>query len=406
MPKFNYRAQDQSQQTLEGVLQANTLQEAQQFLASQNLQVLSVKPEKQSFSIEKFLRRFDTVKIVNLNFFVRQLATLLHAGIPMLSCLKSLGDEVHDHVLKEAIVGVTDAVEQGSSFSEGCAKYPKVFNQLFIATVKAGEAIGELDTVLLRLADVFEKDYQTRSKIQSALRYPAFVMVILALAFTVAITFIIPKFESLFASFGSDLPLATKILLGTSHLVINYWFICLVLILGVSFAIYRFYSTKKGRFFLDGKMLNMWLIGPFIRQAIYSRFARLLGLMLKSGVNILPALEMVGDVVGNAVIKDSVLRIRQEVSEGGGIAQQMKRSGRFPNLLVQMVGAGESSGQIDELLTLAADHYDTEVERMTKNVESIIEPLFILVLGLFLAVLVLGVFLPMWNLYGIIGAEA
>ena len=165
----------------------------------------------------------------------------------MLSCLKSLGDDIRDRVLKEAVEGVADAIEQGSSFSEGCSKYPKVFNNLFIATVKAGEAIGELDTVLLSLADVFEKDYQTNSKIKAALRYPLFVMIVLALAFTVAITFIIPKFETLFASFGGDLPLPTKILLGTSHVVIDYWFFCMLGLIGIIFTLSRYYNTKTAR---------------------------------------------------------------------------------------------------------------------------------------------------------------
>jgi type IV pilus assembly protein PilC len=180
----------------------------------------------------------------------------------------------------------------------------------------------------------------------------------------------------------------------------------MIAVVGIVFGLSTYYKTNQGRLFVDGKLLNLWLVGTFIRQAIYSRFSRLLGLMLKSGVNILPALEMMGDVVGNAVMKEGILRVKQEVSEGSGVAQQLKRSGLFPNLLIQMVSAGESSGKIDELLELAADHYDNEVERMTKNIEAIIEPAFILILGLFVTVLVLGVFLPMWNLYGIIGAEA
>jgi MSHA biogenesis protein MshG len=406
MAKFSYQARNENQELVKGILEAPTASQAQQFLTDKSFQVLSIKKHREMWKLEDFLSRFETVKPADFNFFVRQLATLLKAGVPMLACLQSLQEEMQDKVLRKALEGVYQEVEGGSSFSDAISGYPRVFNKLFLSTVRAGEAIGELDTALLRLADLFEKDYQTQTKIKSALRYPLFVILIMIGAFILTIVFIVPKFKDLFAGFGADLPIPTRILLGLSYVFQNFWLLVLLVVLGAAVGIYYHHRTHAGRRFWDRLLLNSWLVGVFLKQAIYSRFCRMLGLMLKSGVNILPALELVSEIAGNSIVSDSILRIKEGISQGSTMSSLMRKEKLFPVLVIQMVKAGEASGRIDELLIQASEHYDTELDRLTKNIESMIEPLFILMLGTFIAILALGIFLPMWNLYGLIGAQA
>lgn len=406
MPKFSYKAKDPENKDVAGMLEAPSAADAQKFLVDRNFQVISVKAHREKITAHDILSRFETVKPTEFNFFVRQLATLLKAGVPMLACLQALQEEMQDKVLRRAIEGIYQEVEGGSSFSDAVAQHPRVFNKLFLSTVKAGEAIGELDTALVRLADIFEKDYQTRTKIKSALRYPVFVILIMLAAFVLTIVFIVPKFEDLFATFGTNLPLPTRILMWLSDLFIDFWYLMIILVGGATGGIIYHYQTHAGRRFWDGLLLKTWLVGAFLRQAIFSRFSRMLGMMLKSGVNILPALELDSEIVGNSVISDAILRVKEGISQGSTMSAQMRREKFFPILIIQMVRAGEASGRVDELLLQVSEHYDAELDRLTKNIESMIEPVFIMMLGIFISILALGIFLPMWNLYGLIGAQA
>jgi len=410
MAKFVYRVQDGSGKIVEGVLEAPSENHAQTFLAKNQYQILSVKKQGQGLLLASLAARlvapFESVRPTDFNFFIRQLATLLKAGVPMLTCLQSLQEEMHDQVLKRAVGDIERNVEQGNSFSNSIARHPRIFNALFISTVKAGEAIGELDIVLARLADILEKDYQTRAKIASALRYPQIVIVVMAIAFLIATLFIIPRFKSLFDLFGSQLPLPTRMLVFVSEGFIRYWYLILIVIVALAAGVGFHYRTHAGRRFWDGLILRLWVLGIFLKNAIFSRFSRMLGIMLKSGVNVLEGLELVAQIVGNSIISDAILRIKQQVSQGETISAQMKREGIFPSLLIQMVFAGETSGRMDELLMQIAEHYDAEVDLMTKNIETMIEPIFVILLGFFIALMALGIFLPMWNLYGVIAEKA
>jgi len=403
--KFNYQAKNEKGEFIKGVMEAPSQSQAHKFLADRSFQVVSIKQHRDAWTLEAFLKRFQKPKPTDFNFFIRQLATLLKAGVPILACLEALQEEMQDKVLKNAVDGVYKEVEGGASFSDAIGNYPKVFNNLFLHTVKAGEAIGELDTALLRLADIFEKEYKTKQKIKSALNYPLFVIIVMLGAFVLVITFIIPKFKSLFMSFGADLPLPTKILLGMSDVMTKFWYLVLLVIIGVAIAVHRHYQTHAGRRFWDKLILDTWLVGVFMKQAVFSTFCRLLGIMLRSGVNILPALSLCSEVVGNAVVGDAIRRIKDGITQGSSMSSLMRQEKLFPILIIQMVKAGESAGKIDDLLILASEHYDSEIDRLTKNIESMIEPIFILMLAGFVIILALGIFLPMWDLYGLIGAQ-
>ncbi len=356
--------------------------------------------------LQSFLARFQRVNAVQFNFFVRQLATMLKAGVPMLPTLQTLQEGARDRRLQAVVEDVYKGVEKGNSFSESIARHPDVFNSLFVSTVKSGEAIGELDTILLRLADILEQDYQTQSKMSAALRYPMFAGFTMLVAFLIATLFIIPRFRDLFSSFGADLPLPTKILLATSNMMTHYWYIVLAGIILSGVAVSYHYRSHQGRRFWDRLLLYMPVFGLFIRNAVFARFARMLGMMLKSGVNILLGLELIAQIVDNSVISDSILRIKDQVERGDPMAEKMRQEGLYPILIVQLVRVGEESGKMDELLLQIAEFYDAELALMVKNVETMIEPIFIFILGIFVLIMALGIFLPMWNLFSVIQKSA
>jgi len=406
MSKFAYRIQDQKAEVMEGVLEAANEAQAQKFLADRQYEILSLKVVKERKTLKGFLARFEKVNTIQFNFFVRQLATMLKAGVPLLPTLLTLQEGSRDPILKQVIQEIYNDVEKGNSFSQAITRHPKVFTTLFCSTVKSGEAIGELDTVLLRLADILEKDYQIAVKVRSAMFYPCIATFFVVAAFLAAMLFIIPQFRSIFSSFGAELPLPTRILLVMSDTVRTYWYIVLAGIVGVVIAIRYHYKSFSGRRFWDAIMLRIKVLGDFLKNAIYSRFARMFGLMLKSGVNLLQGLELIAEIVNNSIISDSILRIKTRVEQGDSLSNQMRVEGTFPVLLVQIVHVGEESGKMDDLLIQVAEFYDTELEMMVKNMEALIEPFFIIFLGIFVSVLALGVFLPMWNIFEVIQQSA
>lgn len=406
MAKFIYKVEDPHGKLLEGLMDAPSEERAHRYLTEHQYQIHNLKKLQQGFSLGSLRGHVETVNPTQFNFFIRQLATLLKAGVPILTCLQSLAEELPNRFLKEAVEAIYRDVEKGDSFSMAIARHPKIFSTLFISTVCAGEAIGELDTALFRLSDILYREYQTQSKIKAAIRYPIFVFIVMVIAFLIATIFIIPRFKGLFDTFGTELPLPTRILLGLSHGMTHYWFFILIGVVGLGTAIFYHYRTHKGRRFWDALILKAGFIGDFIRHSIFSSFARMLGMMLKSGVDILQSLELVASIVGNSIISDAIRRVRDQVAQGEAMSTQMKREGVFPTLLIQLVTAGEASGKIDELLLQIAEYYDLEIDLMTKNMESLIEPIFILVLGFFIGAMALGIFLPMWNLYSLIQTQA
>lgn len=402
MAKFHYVIADREGKKLEGIIEAVSEEKAHSFLTERHYEVIELTAYRQPFSIEKWSERFAKVKVAGFNFFVRQLATLLKAGVPMLTAMTTLHDGIKDPLLRETVLRVYQDIEKGSSFSEAIARHPRVFNYFFVATVRSGEAIGELDTVLLRLAEMLEKDYMLTSKVKSAMRYPTLAFSVMVVAFLAMTLFIIPRFKTLFEGFGAELPLPTRILMGTSEAVTTYWYIVLLMIAVIAIAVNRHYKTQKGRLFWDDLVLRLWIIGPFLTNAIFSRFTRMLGMMLKSGVNILQGLELIAEIVGNAVMRETILRIRERVSQGSSMADQMSQEKIFSPVVVQIVRVGEESGKMDDLLLQIANYYDSELETMSKNMESMIEPIFILMLAAMVLLMALGIFLPMWNINSII----
>jgi len=405
MAKFIYKFRDARGKTVEGTMEAPNLEKAQKILTDNKYEVLSLRKIKTQWNVETVLALFESVPQSQFNFFIRQLATLLKAGVPMLTTLESLREEIKNKTFLHAVNSIRKDVQRGESFSFAVAQHPKIFNNLFVSMVRAGEATGELDTTLLRLAENFEKDYATRSKIKAALRYPLFVIIMMLFAFLIATLFIIPRFKTIFEGMNAALPLPTQFLLGLSWIVVNFWYLLILLGIGIGVAFFYHYRSPQGRRFWDALAFKAPILRDFVRYAVFSRFGRMLGILLKSGVSILTSLELLAQIVGNSVVADAILRTKDKIAQGEMMSAQMRREGLFPNLLIQMVHAGEISGKVDELVMEIAEYYESELDMITRNVESLIEPIFIFILASFVLVLALGIFLPMWNMYSLITSQ-
>lgn len=338
------------------------------------------------------------VKPQELAVFTRQLWTLQKAGIPLLSSLVSLRDQTRTPAFKKTLSGVIKEVESGAPFSAALSAHPTVFKALYFNMVKAGEASGKLDEVLLHLAQMLEFEVKTADKIRSAMLYPAVTFAALVAAFIAIVTVVMPKFIDMYARFHAQLPLPSRILLGINDAVRYHGPELVVGIAAIVFIFRYLTSLSQGRYLWDNFRIHFPVLGPLIMNVDMSRFAKILSELLSSGVPILQALRLVSDTVDNALIQRAILRISASVNEGRGMAEPMASAGFFTPMVVQMVAVGEMSGKTDELLAHAAEYYREHVENMTKNLSSLLEPLLICFMGGLVLLLALGVFLPIWQL--------
>ncbi|MFC1496322.1 type II secretion system F family protein [Candidatus Margulisiibacteriota bacterium] len=402
MPNFAYTAKDKGGDTVEGNMEAADSSAVANRLAQLGYIPISIKEkgEASSLDIDRMFKGMAKVKSEELIVFVRQLSSILEAGVPLLESLQALHEQITTPKLKGVIADLIKNIEGGSSFSDALAKFPEIFSIAFVAMIRVGEKAGILGDVLDRLANLLENDYENVQKIKAATRYPVLVFVTLAVAFAFVITFVVPKFSSIFAAGGAELPVPTRILIGTNDVIRGYWYILLPALFAF---IYVFkYVTKKipaGKLWWDGLILKMPVFGPLNRKMTLSRFARMLSSMLKAGVPILDALLITKDTIDNKVISDLIGHVRDEVSQGKSLAEPLRKNvAVIPPLASQMVAIGERSGNLEGMLSKVADYFDRDADYTIKNLTPMIEPMMIFVLAIFVTILALGIFLPMWDL--------
>jgi len=392
---FNYRARDKYGKLITGTMDVDTVATCSEKLHEMDLVPIQI---KQPGIIEKLNQLLaGRVKANELNAFTRQLATLQQAGIPLLSGLRSLEKQTQNPRFKKIIGQLGQDLENGMSLNEAFSRHPSVFDKLYINMVKAGEISGNLDNVLDRVAQLNERNAETRGKIQAALRYPLLTFLSMIASFLVIVMFVIPRFAALFARFDADLPLPTRILLKTYDIVSNYWFFVLAGIIAFAFLFRYWVRTTSGRYQWHKTVLSLPIFGPLLHEIYMSRFCVNLAMLLDSGLPILQALDLVGEAVQNAYIHNGVIHIRSEVSGGKGMAEPMQETGLFSPMVTQMIAIGEETGQVGHLLRQVAGYYDRESDFKIKNLTTLIEPIFIVVMGIMVLILALGVFLPMWN---------
>lgn len=397
MPTYQYKVRDKHGRAVAGVMGGANSDEVIDNLKKMGYTPVSVEEQKHKKDILN-LQLFARVKDEDLVLFTRQMATLLKAGLPLLSGLEAVGEQTGSRVLKEAIARMKADVEAGSSFSEALSKHPKIISPLYISMVKAGEASGLLDDIMKRLAELGEYEIEIKSQIKSATRYPMLAFATLIIAFLVLVTFVIPKFAAIFAQFKVDLPLPTQILLLTYKMIHDWWHLTLIAVVGIIIAFVKFINTPFGRSVWDTFKIRVPVFGPLLFKLGMSRFAKTTGVLVASGVNMLQTLDLTADTVGNVIIARAVRQIKDGVNEGKGMAEPMKVSKLFTPIVVQMVSIGEETGKLDELLINVAEHYDQQVSYSVKNLTTMIEPFFIFVLAVMVLFVALGIFLPLWNL--------
>jgi len=299
---------------------------------------------------------------------------------------------------RDALSQITRDIEAGSNLANALFKHPKIFNSLYVNMIKSAEVSGRLDEALERLATLGEHEEKVRLRIKAASRYPLMVVFAIIIGFLILTTFVMPRFAKVFGQYNTQLPLPTLILLGVNYVIRNFWWLIIFLAAGVVLAFNKFINTYKGRLLWDGLKLKVPVFGPLILKLTMSRFTRVTGTLLKSGVPVLQILELTAASVGNVVVANTINNIRKSVGEGRGILEPMKVSGMFPPVVIEMVAVGEETGKLDELLLHVSDYYDSQIDYTVSNLVSLIEPFLIFVLGLATLLMALGIFLPMWNL--------
>jgi type II secretory pathway component PulF len=400
MAVYNYKVRDKFGKLIAGTIGGDSRDSVASHFESMGYTPVTIREEVSSSQFV-FFSRFKRVNPEDMNLFNRQLVTLVKAGLPLLASLRAIGKQTKSRVLRDAVQVITKDIEGGSSFSDALRRFPRIFDDLYISTIKAGETSGALDEIFSRLADLGEHEADTKSKMKAATRYPIVAISVLVIGFAVLVTYVIPRFVSIFDRYEAELPLPTKVLIWINSAIVNYWHLTIVLIVLSIFAFRKFISLPYGRRIWDTLKLKVPVFGPLYFMITMSRFSRIMAIMIKSGVPILSILEMVSDAAGNVVIKNAIKDVMKSVNQGRGMAEPMSTSKVFSPLVVQMVSIGEETGQVDELLFRISEYYDQQSDYMIKNLTTMIEPILVVILGCVVLLMALAIFLPMWNMIGL-----
>jgi len=403
MPTYRYSAMDTSGRTVTGTLDADSLELVRAKLADLSYHILNIREARAQSGLSDWFAGMQRVKLRDLVVFSRQFATMVDAGLSVVKCLDILQKQTRSPRMKEVIGQVKHDVAGGMSLTEAFGKHPRIFSPLYVNMIRSAEVGGILDTVLDRLSGFLEKEQETRGKIKSAMTYPAVVFGFSILMLLGLLFFVLPKFKGIFETMGLDLPLTTRLMLGSSDYLRGYWYIALVVLAG-SIVLARIMArTEKGRYALDAGKLRAPVFGDLILKASVSRFARTFGTLISSGVPGLRVLDIVADTAGNRVIAETVSRARSSIKEGDKISTPLFASKIFPIMVTQMIAVGEETGRLDQMLDKVANFYDEEVDATLKGLTSLIEPLMIVGLGLIVGFIAVSVISPIYALVGSFG---
>lgn len=400
---FEYKVRDRSGKTVSGTLDAPSQSTVAEKLRQMGYSPITISEQKTS-PLQKELTipgLEGKVGLKDLAVFSRQFATMIDSGLSLIRALNILGQQTENKKLAGIVNQVRNDVEEGQPLSESLAKH-EVFPKLYVAMVRAGETAGNLDDVLLRIAETLEADVELRRKVKSALTYPVVVLVLALLSVMIMLIFIVPIFVDMFQSLGGELPLPTTILLALSNFVTGFWYILLLLPIAVWQGFKRARKNPAIRYRLDQFKLKAPIFGTLFHKLALSRFARNLSGLLRAGVPILSALEITGDTVNNGVVTEALEDVRNSVKEGEAVSAPLENHSVFPPMTVQMLAVGEETGQMDLMLEKIAEFYDQEVRSMTESLTAMLEPLMIAVLGGIVGSMVIALYMPMFKIFDLI----
>jgi type IV pilus assembly protein PilC len=405
MSKFSYTAKDKQGRTVKGDMEAPDKEHALEGLRGKGLMILKLeKARGVSLNLSGMFnfKGKGKASLDDLVIFARQMATMTGAGITIVNSLDILSDQADKEIFKKTLKEIRDAVNTGASLSDAMAKHSQVFSALFVNMVRAGESSGTLDVVLDRVASYLEKANALQKKVQSAMVYPA-VVTLMALCITlVMILKVIPVFKDIFSGFGAALPGPTQFLINISDVMRKYTFFLAAGIAIVIFAVRWYVKTEKGHYVVDNLKMKLPVVGPLMRKVAISKFTRTLSTLVKSGVPILSALEIVAKTAENVVVEKAVNKVRESVREGENIATPLEKSGIFPPMVTRMVAVGEKSGELEKMLTKISDFFDEQVDATVNALTSLLEPLIIAFLGIVIGGIVICMFLPIFKISTIV----
>ncbi len=408
MPVFEYKALNGKGKKVKGIIDADSLRAARLKLRGNGIfpteiweDIRSETPvSSRDLKVSKILGRIRAQDIVVMT---RQLSTLLGAGLPLMASLTALIDQVDNASLKKVITQVREEVTKGNTLADAMSHYPRVFPNLYVNMVRAGEESGTLEAILSRLADFSENQMRLRNKVLAALVYPILMIFVGAAVVAFLLTFVIPTITEIFSEMEQTLPIPTILLISVSNFMRGFWWIILLILVAVLVGANGYIRrTEPGRLLYDRLRLNVPLFGNIVKKTALSRFSRTLGMLLKSGIPLLLAMDIVKSVVNNRVLSQAIESAREYVREGEDIAAPLGRSKVFPPLVIHMISAGEKSGELEDMLLKVADSYDNEIETTVSALTSILEPVLILVMGVVVGFIVLATLLPILEMNQII----
>jgi len=404
MPKFTWEARSKAGAQQKGVMDAANEAMVEAQLKKFGFTGIVIKSEKAGINIP-FLGKGGggSVDTKDLVVFTRQFATMIDSGLPLVQCLDILASQQQNKTFKTALYNIKESVESGSTFADALGKHPKIFDQLYVNLVAAGEIGGILDTILNRLAAYIEKAMKLKKQVKGAMVYPATIISIAVIVIGVILVFVIPTFAKMFADFGGTLPTPTLIVITMSNFLQKYILVIIGILYGIKVAFSKYYATTSGRKNMDRFFLKLPVIGILIRKVAVAKFTRTLGTMISSGVPIMDGLEIVAKTAGNKIVEESIYKVRQAISEGKTMAEPLGESGVFPPMVVQMISVGEATGAMDAMLNKIADFYDDEVDDAVGNLTAMMEPLLMVFLGTTVGGLVVAMYLPIFKLAGAVG---
>ena len=405
MANYEYKGKGEAG-IVTGVLAANSESLAADALLRRNIVPIEIKLQatvssgnKSSFREVKWYT--PQVTIEDLSMFCRQMFALTKAGIPIMRAIRGLAETTTCLRLRVALLDVVMDLEKGRALSSALASHPKLFSRLFVSLINVGENTGNLEGTFLQLADYYEREQETRKRIVSAMRYPLFVMFAIAAALVVMNIFVIPTFAQMFAKFGAELPITTRILLASSELFIHYWWLMLIVLIVTIFSIRRYVNTARGRLKWDKLKLKLPIVGSIIERSTLARFARSYAVMLASGVPIIQGLTLVSESVDNTYMGQKINDMRRGIERGDSMLRTANASEMFTPLILQMFAVGEETGQVEQMLTEVAEYYEREVDFDLKSLTAKLEPILIVIVAAMVLILALGIFTPMWDMMNV-----
>lgn len=396
MPTYSWQGKNRAGRVIKGKIEAKNIDEVYKQLSQQLITPIKVEESKEKAKKTK-------VPIKDIVVFTRQFSTMIDAGLPLVQSLDILAAQQPVKAFKEVLLAVKNDVEQGTTLADALKKHPKVFDDLYVGLVAAGEMGGMLDTILNRLASYMEKAEKLKKRVKGALTYPIAVIGIAVIVVAVILIWVIPVFQKMFADFGGELPAPTQFVINLSQGLKKYGIFIVIGFFVISSIIKKYYSTPKGRRKIDAFLLKVPVFSDIIRKSSVARFTRTLGTMIQSGVQILDAMDIVAKTAGNKIVEDAILNAKVSISQGKTIAEPIGESGVFPPMVVQMISVGEATGAMDTMLNKIADFYEEEVDAAVDALTALLEPMLMVGLGSILGGLIISMYLPIFKLAGAAG---